>query len=59
MITQNKLFICMSISYFIGAGTGYILRADVVSPLSEKIISVLFGLGFATYMIAPMLDIKE
>jgi hypothetical protein len=59
MITKNKLFICMSISYFMGTGIGYITKTDVISPLSTKIIGILFGLGFATYMIAPLLDIKE
>jgi hypothetical protein len=58
MITQNKLFLAMSVSYFIGTGVGYILKTDN-SILFSKIVAVFFGLGFATYVVATVLDIKE
>ncbi len=51
MITQNKLFVCMSISYFIGIGVGYTLKSDSTSLFLSKIVAILFGLGFATYVV--------
>ena len=59
MITQNKLFIAMAISYLIGIGIGYILKLDETSFLSSKITGVLIGMGFATYIVATVLDIRE
>lgn len=59
MITNNKLFLCMSISYFIGIGIGYILKSDSTSLLSSKITAVFIGLGFATYIVVTVLDVKE
>ncbi len=59
MITNNKLFLYMSISYFIGVGIGYILKLDITSILSTRIIAVFLGLGFSTYVVAIIFDIKE
>ncbi len=59
MKTQNKLVICISISYFIGMGIGYILKTDNISPISTKIISILFGLGFSVYVVAQLLFINR
>jgi len=56
--SKNYLYLVTAISYFIGAGAGYILKSDNTT-IESIIISLFIGLGFATYVVPIILLQKE
>ena len=58
MITKGYFYVATVTAYFIGVGAGYILTSENATIYSA-IISLLFGMGFAAYLLPiVMLKIK-